>query len=44
MALQKEAAAKTVTEFAQKWLREGDVKLPAGASIEVVFSKWRYAS
>lgn len=39
VALQKEAATKTVTEFAQKWLREGDVKLPAGASIEVVFSK-----
>jgi len=38
VALQKESARKTVTEFAQKWLREGDVKLPAGASIEVVFS------
>jgi hypothetical protein len=39
VALQKEVASKTVTEFAQKWLRDGDVKLPDGATIEVVFSK-----
>jgi hypothetical protein len=29
-------AEKTIKEFAQKWLRDGDVKIPVGAEIEVV--------
>lgn len=38
VALQKAAATKTVQEFAIKWLRDGDTRLPEGATIEVVFS------
>jgi hypothetical protein len=36
---QQEYATKTVKEFALKWMRDGDMKLPTDASIEVVFSK-----
>ncbi len=39
LAAQKDKATKTVQEFALKWLREGDVKLPEGSVVEVVFGK-----
>lgn len=30
-------AVKTIKEFARKWMRDGDVKIPKNAEIEVVF-------
>lgn len=39
MKVQSDAATKTIVEFARKWMREGDVKLPEDARIEVVFGK-----
>ena len=39
LKIQSEAATKTIVEFARKWMREGDVKLPEDARIEVVFGK-----
>ncbi len=37
MQVQNAAAAKTVEEFARKWMRDGEVKIPDDAIIEVVF-------
>ncbi|MEN9842925.1 MAG: hypothetical protein RLZZ612_754 [Pseudomonadota bacterium] len=34
---QQADATKTIVEFARKWMRDGDVKLPDSAQIEVVF-------
>lgn len=32
-------ARKTVEEFARKWMRDGEAKIPSNAAIEVVFSQ-----
>lgn len=37
MQVQNAAAVKTVEEFARKWMRDGEVKIPDNAIIEVVF-------
>ena len=34
---QQQDAAKTIEEFARKWMRDGEDKIPDSAAIEIVF-------
>jgi len=39
LRVQEANARKTVEEFARKWMRDGESKIPSTATIEVVFSQ-----